>query len=715
MYIQVRLLQGYQQPLWYQIPDSITEPIAIDSIVQVPLRNQTLPAIVQRIQRIKPAVSFEIKAVDQLMPFPADKHYSSFIKKLGEYHQLDPIYFIKRIAQFIQEQPSLDTLAIASTRDDREEALGRKPEEAVGVDRASGGGNSGNSEEKAQNTGHTSNIKLTQEQQQVTDFLRSALDAPAYTPTVLHGVTGSGKTEVYKELIAHAYNHGKTTLLLLPEVTLARAFEKRLRAELALLNSQIPLYSFHSATTVKEKKAAWQKLLSDQPMLIIGVHLPVLLPIPNLGLIIVDEEHEVGYQEKKHPKINSKDAAIMRAHSSGIPILLGSATPSLTTLYNVQKRGWHFFQLKNRFAGAFPTVQTVSLADKKDRKQFWISQQLYDAIKDRLQKKEQAIIFLNRRGYSFFVQCKECSFIFSCDTCSVSLTLHAQESRDILSCHYCGFSQTQPSCCPSCKKSEFIKKGIGTQQVVTILEKLFPAARIARADMDTTTKKKAWEQTMEQFVHGDIDILVGTQTITKGYDFPGVTLVGVLWADLNLHFPIFNAAETTLQQIIQVAGRAGRHSAESLVIVQTMTDHAIFDYLNEIDYPSFYQAELDTREFLGYPPCKRLVEIELKSSDEIAIEREAHDLVHALRAAQELCAQFYAQQSSEQNSAQQRDQYLNMQILGPARPPVHKIKSTHMRKIYIKGEQIAHILAIIKKVDTSKYSSSIYFVPNPVS
>lgn len=672
MYIQVRLLQGYQQPLWYQIPDTITEAIAIDSIVQVPLRNQILPAIVKRIEQHKPAVSFDIKAIDQLMPFPADKHYSGFIKKLGEYHQLDSIYFVKRIAQFIQEQPKQEDAQTPASP----------------------------------TISHTNHVKLTQEQTQVAEFLKSALDARTYTPTVLHGVTGSGKTEVYKELIVHAYNQGKTTLLLLPEVTLARAFEKRLRRELEKLSAALPIYSFHSATSIKEKKAAWQKLLTEQPLLIIGVHLPILLPIPNLGLIIVDEEHEVGYQEKKHPKINSKDAAIMRAHSSGIPLLLGSATPSLSTLYNVQKRGWHFFQLKNRFAGAFPTVQTVSLADKKDRKQFWISQQLFDAIKDRLQKKEQTIIFLNRRGFSFFVQCKECSFIFSCDTCSVSLTLHTQDSRDILSCHYCGFSQTQPPCCPSCKKSEFIKKGIGTQQVVTILEKLFPAARIARADMDTTTKKKAWEQTMEQFASGNIDILVGTQTITKGYDFPGVTLVGVLWADLNLHFPIFNAAETTLQQIIQVAGRAGRHSAESLVIVQTMTDHAIFDYLNEINYPAFYQAELEARELWGYPPCKRLVEIELKSTDEIAVERESHDLVHALNVQKERCSEMFGEQ---------REQYLNIQILGPARPPVHKIKSTHIRKIYIKGEQIAQILAIIKKVDTSKYSSSIYFVPNPVS
>jgi primosomal protein N' (replication factor Y) len=653
MYIQVRLLQGYQQPLWYHIPHTITQSIALESIVLVPLRNQIVPAIVTRIEQQKPNVAFDIKAIDQLMPFPADASYSKFIKKLAEYHQLDPIHFIKRIAHFIQEKP----------KKDEELSSAPAPEHAI--------------------------ISLTHEQQLVADFLKPAISKATYTPTVLHGVTGSGKTEVYKELMIHAYQQGKTTMLLLPEVTLARSFEKRLKRE---LGQSIPFYSFHSASSVKEKRAAWQQLLDGKPVIIVGVHLPVLLPIPNLGLIIVDEEHEVGYQEKKHPKINSKDAAIMRAHCTNIPLLLGSATPSLSTLYNVKKRGWHFFELKNRFAGAFPQVQIVSLADKTDRKQFWISQKLYDAIKDRLVKREQTIIFLNRRGFSFFVQCKDCSFIFSCDTCSVSLTLHA---NDQLHCHYCGFSMSQPAHCPSCKKSDFLKKGIGTQQVVAILEKLFPHARIARADMDTTAKKKAWEQTMEQFCAGDLDILVGTQTITKGYDFPHVTLVGVLWADLNLHFPLFNAAETTLQQIIQVAGRAGRHRTESLVIVQTMSDHAIFDYLNEIDYISFYEAELENREFLGYPPCKRLVEIELKSTDERAVERESHDFALALMA--------------------QQAHYPDIQILGPAKPPVHKIKSTYVRKIYIKGKQMQQILAIIKKVDTRRYSSALYFVPNPVT
>lgn len=658
MFIQVRLLNGFIRPLWYRVPASWKESDLTGIIVQVPLRNTIIPAIVQHVSPRAPLATYEIKEAHGIEPFPQDPHYAQFTHQLAEYYQVDPFYFVKRVRSFVQankaEEPSTFSKSI-------------------------------NPELKQE-------VTLTPEQQKVTDFLKIKVSNQVYAPTVLHGVTGSGKTEVYKELIAHAIAEQKTVLLLLPEVTLAVAFEHRLRAQLP---PHIPLLSFHSAVGPKEKRILWQNLLAKKPMVIIGVHLPILLPIANLGLIIIDEEHEIGYQEKKHPKINSKEAAIMRAQLHQIPILLGSATPSLSTLYSVKQRKWHFFQLKNRFGGAFPKIETVLLTDKKARKNFWISESLYKAIQDRLQKNEQTIIFLNRRGYSFFVQCKNCSFIFECKTCSVSLTLHNDNQ---LSCHYCGYHAQLPSHCISCKKSdaEFLKKGIGTQQVVSILQKLFPQARVERADMDTTSKKKKWQYTVEAFSKGTIDILVGTQTITKGYDFPGVTLVGILWADLNLHFPIFNAAENTLQQLIQVAGRAGRQKKESLVIVQAMDDHTIFSYLNEIDYLSYYQHELHNREEMGYPPCKRLVEIELKHTNEQEIEREAHHLASTL--------------ISLQNQTK-----LDVTILGPAKPPVYKIKNVYSRKIYLKSAAMKDIVALWQAVDMKHFKSLIFFTPNPVS
>ncbi|MCX5922832.1 MAG: primosomal protein N' [Candidatus Dependentiae bacterium] len=658
MFIQVRLLKGFQEPLLYEVPKNWDNQSLVGKLVRVPIQKSLRSALVMQQFATKPTdCIFTIKQAHAIEPFPADPYYFKFIHQLSAYYQVEPLYLIKRIQQFLVDNEMEDQVVSS-----------HNPEKTL------------------------AHVTLTNEQQTVVDFLTPYIAEPAYVPTVLHGVTGSGKTEIYKNLIIKNFAHQKNTLLMLPEVTLAIQFEKLMRAQLP---SEIPIFSFHSATTPKNKRLLWHALLTQQPILIIGVHLPILLPLPNLGMIIIDEEHEVGYQEKKHPKINSKDAAIWCASIHKIPIILGSATPSINSLYNVHNKGWHFFQLKNRFAGTFPTIKTVFLTDKNSRKSFWISKQLESAIKDRLLKNEQTIIFINRRGFSFFVQCKACSFIFQCKNCSVSLTLHAD---NLLTCHYCAISMQLPQQCPPCQASDaqFLKKGIGTQQVVTILEKLFPQARIARADMDTTLKKKVWQQTVLDFEQGNLDILVGTQTITKGFHFPGVTLVGILWADLNLHFPMYNAAETTLQQLIQVAGRAGRQRPDSQVIVQTMIDHAIFQYLNEIDYLSFYDAELEKRTMLNYPPCMRLVELELKNSDPHSIEREATHLMHTMM---------------EINTKKE----LQLQLLGPAKPPVHKIKNTYARKIYIKGSSIQNIIILFQSINTYAYKSHIFFTPNPVT
>lgn len=655
MYIQVKLLNGFKEPLWYEVPATWQQQDLMGSIVRVPLRGRETTALVIKHNISKPNVPFALKAALAIEQFPYDPFYDQYLEQLSSYYQIEALTILKRIRHF------LETAA--------------KPEEIL-VD-------------KEQQI--TPDIALTQEQQHACKLVDPHIKHPTYFPLLLHGVTGSGKTEVYKQLMQTTIALKKTSLLLLPEVTLALQFEKLLRTQMP----SMPIFGFHSATSPKDKKAMWHALLGAQPIIIIGVHLPILLPIPNLGLIIVDEEHEVGYQEKKHPKLNSKEAALIRARACNIPIVLGSATPSLTSLYNVRTRGWHEAALKNRFSGNFPTIQTVFLGEKKQRKNFWISRELETAIKDRLEKKEQSIIFLNRRGYSFFVQCKECSFIFNCTNCSVSLTLHQDNS---LACHYCDYTFLLPKICPNCAQpeSKFLKKGIGTQQVVAILAKLFPAARIARADLDVTVKKKLWQKTLLDFESGNLDILVGTQTITKGLHFPRVTLVGILWADINLHFPMYNASETALQQLIQVAGRAGRQSKESLVIVQSMADHRVLQFLDERIYQNFYEQEMEFRTLLGYPPCNRLVEIELKNTDEKILESEAQRLVR-----------FFLIQIQQHAST--------IKVLGPAKPGVAKIKQLHARKIYLKSSNFSalqHLYALIKK---SNFKSSIYFTPNPVT
>lgn len=674
MFIRVKLLNGLPEPLWYAVPQNLAHKALTGLIVQVPVRNRIIPALVIDEHTRKPHnLAFELKEIHGLEPLPADEHYHSFIQKLGEYYQIEPIYFIKRIHQFLINKPesellppSFDTFSYAKATE--------------------------NTQDERQEKSHFANaVILTAEQKKVCDYITPNIHQNRFTPVLLHGVTGSGKTEVYKHLFLETLNKNKTSLLLLPEVTLAIAFENRLKQELP----NMPIYGFHSGKTPKEKNQVWNNLNHKIPMILIGVHLPILLPIPNLGLIVVDEEHEVGYQEKKHPKINSKEVAIIRAQKTHIPIVLGSATPSLQTLHNVKTKKWAFFQLKKRFSGTLPTVKVVSLTENKNRKQFWVSKELEHEIKDRLAKNEQTIIFINRRGFSFFVQCKQCTFIFTCTDCSVSLTLHEDER---LVCHYCGISQNLPAACPQCKNKadNFIKKGIGTQQVVTLLQKMFPQAVVARADLDTSTKKKVWQQIIADMMENKINILVGTQTITKGFHFPHVTLVGVLWADLQLSFPVYNATETALQQLIQVSGRAGRNHEHSTVIIQTMADHELFKHLNEIDYLQFYATEMDIRAELQYPPIFRFAELELKHVDEKKLEQDAYHIVDTL----------YAYTKNHE---------LSVTILGPAKPPVSKIKAVHSRKIYIKSESFADIIELCKRIERKKYSSSVYFTPNPLS
>ena len=656
MFAKVSLLKGFSKPLTYKLPEGTHD--LIGKIVKVPIRNSTTIAIVEDVFKNAPNVPYQIKEIIEVEVFPEDEHYIPFVDKLAEYLQISHVHFIKRIRSFILKPGKKELASFCKLR------------------------TSGDTKNK-----NIKEVSLTKEQQNAFDFLSDALDKKNFCPTLLHGVTGSGKTEIYKKLISKCIEQNKTALLLLPEVTLALQFEKLLKLTL----SDIEILGFHSGASTTEKNKLWKNLLEKKPMLIIGVHLPVLLPLPNLGLIIVDEEHETGYQEKKHPKINSKEAALIKAKLHKIPILLGSATPSINSLYNIKKHAWNFFQLTERFAGRFPSVEIVKLKDHKERKNFWVSQKLEGAIRKRLSNKEQTILFLNRRGYCFFVQCQKCGFIFNCKNCTVSLTLH---ENGWLYCHYCGLSIKLVDTCPECKKYDsFLKKGIGTQQMVTVLQKIFPDARIARGDMDTSTKKMAWKETIDKFHNGTIDILIGTQTITKGYHFPNVTLVGIIWADLNLSIPFYNCSEATLQQLIQVAGRAGRQSPESTVIVQTISDNQIFEYINEVDYLKFCKTELESREYCNYPPFGRLTIIELKHKDAARVDREAQQLFSILM----------------QNKTK------DIVLLGPTEPMVNKIKNWHLKQIYIKAPTFKEITRLYSKIDKSKFKSAILFTPNPLS
>ena len=655
MYINVKLLNGFSRHLTYKIPPSWITTDLIGSIVTVPLQKRTELAFVTDMMPELPAAAqtFNIREIIAQEKIPGDMPYAQFINKLSEHYIVEPLLFYQRLQQFLNQKEHTTEFA-----------------------------------EQAKNG--TVLPALTAEQTACLAKITPMINEQKYNALLLHGVTGSGKTEIYKHAIMQAQALNKTVLFLVPEVSLAVQFT-------ALFRQALPsctVFGFHSATSVADKKELWRQLMYQKPIVIVGVHLPLLLPIANLGLIIIDEEHDVGYQEKKHPKINTKEAALLRAHSNQIPVLLGSATPSLQSLHNVANKKWQVTHLTQRFAGAFPKTKVVYLTRGEQRTNFWISRELEHAIKDRLAKKEQIIIFLNRRGYSFFVQCAACGFVCECPSCSVSLTLHEDHS---LRCHYCSYKTAQPERCSACKpkKPTFIKKGIGTQQVVTILQAMFPQATIARADLDSTVNKKKWQQTVAQFHDRTLDILVGTQTITKGYHFPGVTLVGVLWADINLNMPFYNAAETTLQQLIQVAGRAGRQAPESLVIVQSMIEHPIFNYLDEQRYTKFYEHEIANRQLVNYPPCSRFAEIELRHTDEKILEHESTT-----------CAKIIADFQQQHG--------LELTVLGPAQPPVHKIKNIFSRKIYLKSSHYATLQKIYREVLAHELAVQTFFTLNPL-
>jgi primosomal protein N' (replication factor Y) (superfamily II helicase) len=650
MYAYVKILRGITDPLIYRIPSEWATQNLPGSIVRVPLRNKEEVGMICRTTPTVPSSNFTIKECIAIEPFPKDPLYQQFTMNLSSIYGLDEVHCLYRFRKFIAQ-----------------------PTYVVG-------------ETNTQNAEEEPSITLTQEQCAIVSYLIKTIDAHRYAPVLLHGVTGSGKTEVYKKALEHAIMQNKSVLFLVPEVTLALQFENILRTQCP----HLPIYGFHSGNTAKQKRIVWDRLLKTKPVVLVGVHMPIMLPISHLGIIIVDEEHEAGYQEKKHPKLNTKEVALIRAQLYNIPVLLGSATPSICSLYNIKARGWKFFQLTKRFKGSFPTIKTVYLTENKKRNYFWITRELKAALADRLRKGEQSIIFLNRRGYSFFVQCKACSFIFECSSCSVSLTVHTDNQ---LRCHYCDFLRAFPQSCTACRAPEqaLIKKGIGTQQVVMLLHKIFPSARIARADLDSTKKKQIWSKTVEDFNAGHLDIIVGTQTITKGFHFPNVTLVGIIWADLNLSVPFYNATEVALQQLIQVAGRAGRGEKPSEVIVQAMGDHEALSYVDEYRYLALYAQELAIRKRVGYPPFVRFIEIECKYHNEILVEKEAHQmtlLLHQLLPAE--CT-----------------------ILGPVFPPVNKIQRQHIRKIYIKTLDVYPVTATFVSI-RGQFVSDVGLVINPL-
>ena len=479
--------------------------------------------------------------------------------------------------------------------------------------------------------------------------------------TLLHGVTSSGKTEIYIHLIRQALEKKQQVLYLLPEIALTVQIMQRLQH---VFGNRLGIY--HSKYSDAERVEIWQKQLSKNPYdVILGARSAVFLPFQNLGLVIVDEEHETSYkQQDPMPRYHARSTAIVLAQMFGAKTLLGTATPSVETYYNAKTGKYGLVELFQRYKGIeLPEIQVVDVKDLQHRKMMNgpFSPYLLNKVREALEHGEQAILFQNRRGYAPVIECKQCGWVPHCQHCDVSLTLHRNLNQ--LTCHYCGYTYQVPTECPACGCHELRTKGYGTEKVESEVQDIFPEARIARMDLDTTRSRSAYERIISDFASGRTNLLIGTQMISKGLDFDKVSVVGILNADSMLNYPDFRAYEHAFMMMAQVSGRAGRKGKRGLVVLQTKSpDLPIIQQVVRNDYAAHYQSLIAERQQFHYPPYYRLVYVYLKHKQDWVVDTAAAEMASRLR------------------------QWFGARLLGPDKPAVAKVKSLSIRKLVLKLE-----------------------------
>ena len=456
---------------------------------------------------------------------------------------------------------------------------------------------------------------LTKEQENAFKKIKKNIEEEIFEIHLLFGITGSGKTEIYLQAIQKVLDIGKTVIMLIPEISLTPQTIERLKSR---FSEKIAI--MHSKRSQGERYDAWNNIINKKIKIVVGARSAIFSPIKNLGLIIVDEEHDLSYKQSEDtPSYNGRNVAIMRAKFANCPIILGSATPSLESFYNAQKKNYILSLLSERPNKAkLPKVEIVDMRKEcKTQKGFThFSQKLLDSVKERIKKGEQTILFLNRRGYHTFIFCPKCSNSLKCPHCDISLIFHKKENY--LSCHCCGYKTKPKKFCDICKKEHYKYKGFGTEHVEISLKNIFPSIRTIRIDKDTTSKKNSHEVLFKEFNTAKADVLIGTQMIVKGLHFPSVTLVGILNTDGALNIPNFRSSEIVFQLITQVAGRAGREDFEGEVIIQTfMPDNEIIKLASKQDYLNFYKYEIQNRKLFSYPPFTKMVKIIFSSKEEI--------------------------------------------------------------------------------------------------
>ena len=498
---------------------------------------------------------------------------------------------------------------------------------------------------------------LNDHQQRALEQIKTSFEQ--HDITLLHGVTSSGKTEVYMKLIEDTLTEGKQVLYMLPEIALTTQITTRLGR---VFGDKMGVY--HSKFPDAERVELWQRQLTDKAFpLILGVRSSLFLPFQNLGLIIVDEEHETSYkQQDPAPRYHARDAALVLAKQLGAKVLLGTATPSLESFYKARQKRYGFVEMRERFGGVeLPEIIVEDVKELKRKKMMKtpFSPRLKEEIQAALERKEQAILFLNRRGYSPVLDCHHCGWTPKCTQCDVSLTFHQREQR--LVCHYCGKSYDVPRSCPNCHEADLHDIGYGTEKIQAAIEAVFPTARTARMDLDTTRSRAAYEQIIRKFQQGETDILIGTQMLTKGLDFDRVSVVGIINADQLTNMPDFRAHERAFQMLSQVAGRAGRRGKQGKVVMQTrQVEHPLTQQVVTNDYFGMYAEQMQERQLFRYPPFYRVIHIFLKHRDDRTVEAASAYLASLLRP------------------------HFPTDLLGPERPLVAKVQMQYIRKFMLK-------------------------------
>jgi primosomal protein N' (replication factor Y) len=522
-------------------------------------------------------------------------------------------------------------------------------------------------------------LPFTPDQERAFKELNHSLTVGEFKTYLLHGVTGSGKTELYIRCIQKALELKKTAIMMVPEISLTpqtvARFHARFGKNVAIL---------HSGLSQKERYLEWKKIQEARVSIVVGARSAIFAPFKNLGVIVIDEEHDSSYKQDSSPRYHARDTAIVRARTENAVVILGSATPALESLANTESGKYHYLSLDKRVEDRLlPVVEIVDMQKEKDEKKNFtiLSGRLKTAIRNRLDRNEQVFLFLNRRGTSNYIFCKECGFVFDCHHCSVTLTFHGREN--LIRCHYCNYTARVPKSCADCKGEVIHFSGFGTQRLEEEIHRLFPEARTLRLDRDTTRGRSAFETMHQSMSAGETDILIGTQMITKGHDFPNVTLVGVVHADISLNLPDFRSAERSFQLLTQVAGRAGRGRVPGQVIIQTHEpSHFVFEFVREHNFKKFYEKEIVNRKKLNYPPFTRLAALGIECENESIGERATRELAHAMKG-------IVARRSG-------------VEMVGPSPAALYQIKNKYRWHILLRAMRAGTLRAVLDQAVTLK-------------